>query len=273
VAATGIKAVLSGIGGDELFGGYPSFRRLPPALTMRRLLGDGFPLAAPAGTAVLPRRLAPRWREFVTSRATLADAYRVQRGFLMRNEVAMLAGPALRDPGVWKSAHDAVEDAETAVLSPAGDETPLAGVARLETRMFLGSQLLRDTDAMSMAYGLEVRVPFVDHELVSAVWPELGFHAGWLAGKRLLHATLRRPLPPAITDKPKQGFTLPFARWLAGDLEPLVRDGLRRLACDGWVTPQAPETVWDAWRAGTAHWSRPWGLAVLGHFLAQGAPA
>ena len=54
---------------------------------------------------------------------------------------------------------------------------------------------------------------------------------------------------------------------MQGELAPLVRDGLQRLAAGGWVTKDIPDRVWNDWRRGVAHWSRPWGLSVLGHFL------
>ncbi len=270
VASTGIKAVLSGAGGDEVFGGYPSFTRLPRALAARRIAGPLWPSVAPLADVVLPERLRARWRHFAATDGSFAEAYRVQRGFLLPDDVRAVAGPALRD-GAWRDACDAVRDVEDAILAPlSGDERPAAAVARLETRLYLGSQLLRDLDAMSMASGLEVRVPFVDHELVARVWPMLGEHPDLLRGKRLLWESLDRPLPPAIVRHPKQGFTLPFARWMRGDLAPLVRDGLARLAEGGWVTRQAPDRIWADWQRGASHWSRPWGLSVLGHFL--GAP-
>ena len=56
-------------------------------------------------------------------------------------------------------------------------------------------------------------------------------------------------------------------RVIGGELAPLVRDGLGALAAEGWVRPDAPDRVWTAWKAGSTHWSRPWGLSVLGHFL------
>jgi asparagine synthase (glutamine-hydrolysing) len=112
-----------------------------------------------------------------------------------------------------------------------------------------------------------VRVPFVDHELVSSVWPRLGSHPTMMRGKRLLYEGLERPLPHDVVHRPKQGFTLPFARWMHGELEPLVRDGLHRLANGGWVVRDAPDRVWNDWCRGVVHWSRPWGLSVLGHVL------
>jgi asparagine synthase (glutamine-hydrolysing) len=267
VAATGIKAVLSGAGGDELFGGYPSFRRLPRALAAKKMAGPLWPAVASVAGVFMPPRLAARWRHFASTNGGLIEAFRVQRGFFLPGEAAALAGPALRDGAVWPDAVDRVEAVEQALLSPSAPEEMAASVARLESRMYLGSQLLRDLDAMSMAHGLEVRVPFVDHELAGHVWPQLSFWPELLAGKRLLSDTLERPLPSAIVRYPKQGFTLPFNRWMNGALGPFVQDGMRRLSAAGWIAGDVPDRVWTAWRRGAAHWSRPWGLGVLGHFL------
>ncbi len=269
VAATGIKAVLSGTGGDEVFGGYPSFTRLPRAIAAKRFVGGLWPTVVPLATLAMPRRLQARWRHFASSNGSVAEAYRVQRGFLLPDEMCGVAGPALRDAG-WRDACNAVRDVEESLFAPLSrGESPAAAVARLETRMYLGSQLLRDLDAMSMAHALEVRVPFVDHELVSQVWPRLGAHPELMQGKRLLHETLDQPLPADIVNHPKQGFTLPFARWMRGELAPIVQEGLQRLADGGWVTPNTPDRVWTEWRNGVTHWTRPWGLSVLGHFLSR----
>jgi asparagine synthase (glutamine-hydrolysing) len=267
VAATGIKAVLSGAGGDELFGGYPSFTRLPRALAAKRLAGALWPAVGPLAGVFMPARLRARWRHFAATNGSLVEAYRVQRGFFLPEEVAALAGPALREGSRWRDAVAEVQDVERALLSPASSEPPPAAIARLESRLYLGSQLLRDLDVMSMSHGLEVRVPFVDHDLVERVWPELAFHPDLMTGKRLLSGTLERPLPDAVVRHPKQGFTLPFGRWMGGELGPFVQDGMRRLSEAGWITSDAPGRVWTAWRSGAAHWSRPWGLSVLGHFL------
>ncbi len=267
VASTGIKAVLSGTGGDELFGGYPSFRRLPRALRARGAAGPLWPAATAAGRAVLPSRLQSRWRQFTDAPSTIEAAYRTQRGFFMDRDIDDLAGPALRGGRTRADAEAELAAAEETLLAAAGPERPVASVARLETRVYMQSQLLRDLDVMSMAHGLEVRVPFVDHVLAGAVWPELGNHPALLAGKQLLHGTLERPLPDAVVTHPKQGFTLPFARWMRGELAGIVQDGMSQLVEEGWLTPAAPRRVWTGWTAGTVHWSQPWGLAVLGAFL------
>jgi asparagine synthase (glutamine-hydrolysing) len=271
VSATGIKAVLSGAGGDELFGGYPSFTRLPRAMAIKRLTAPLWPALGALTAPLMPERLRARWRHFASSNGSFVEAYRVQRGFLLPEEVKAMAGPALREGGRWREAVEMVRDTEHALMAPipsSSGERPQATVARLESRMYLSSQLLRDLDAMSMAHALEVRVPFVDHELVEHVWPELAFHPDLLQGKQLLSGSLERPLPNAIVHHPKQGFTLPFARWMNADLAPVVQDGLRQLADSGWITGETPERVLSDWHRGAAHWSRAWGLSVLGHFLA-----
>ena len=185
----------------------------------------------------------------------------------MPAEVERIAGPALRDR--WAAAAARRRARRSARCSTDVRRRSKADVARLETRVYLGSQLLRDLDAMSMAHGLEVRVPFVDHELLDAVWPDLGAHPSLMRNKRLLHETLARPLPRAAVDRPKQGFTLPFAQVDERRAEPFVRSGMAFLARCGWIAAGAPDATWNAWQRGDAHWSRPWALGVLGEFLRQ----
>ena len=267
VAATGIKSVLSGTGGDELFGGYPSFRRLPRGQRAKRIAGPLWPAVAVVGRRTLAPRLQTRWRHFAAANGSLIEAYRVQRGFLLPEDLDAIAGPALLDASARHDAADALDRVEHTRLDAIGTETATAAVARMESRLYLQSQLLRDIDVMAMAHGLEVRVPYVDHELTAAIWPALGQHSAWLRGKRLLHATLDRRLPPATVAQQKQGFTLPFASWMRGALAPVVRDGLGRLSAAGWIAADAPQRVWHEWTNGATHWSRAWGLGLLGHFL------
>jgi asparagine synthase (glutamine-hydrolysing) len=268
VAASGVKAVLSGAGGDEMFGGYPSFERLPAALSLSRVLGPAMPMTRAVAAVALPAWRAAKWRHFAAD-PDIDQGYRALRGFFMPEEVPALLGPALSDSAVRTAAAATLASVEEQISAASGVERPLASVARLETRRFLGAQLLRDIDAVSMAHGLEVRVPFVDADLQRVVWPALASHPELVKGKRLLHETLARRLPPEVTGPPKRGFTLPFAAWMRGDLQAAVRDGLDTLARSGWVQPAAPEAVWKAFETGQAHWSRAWGLGMLGRFLAD----
>jgi asparagine synthase (glutamine-hydrolysing) len=268
VASTGIKTVLSGVGGDEMFGGYPSFERIPAALSLSRVLGPAMPATKAVASVALPAWRAAKWRHFAQD-PDLEQGYRALRGFLMPEEASPLLGPALRERDVRSLAEVTLAAAEAGLFAASGDERPLASVARLESRGFLGSQLLRDIDAVSMAHSLEVRVPFVDADLQRVVWPALASHPSLLKGKRLLHETLSRPLPSEVTRRPKRGFTLPFAEWMRRDLKDAVRDGLDALSASGWIEPAAPAGVWTAFERGQAHWSRAWGLGILGRFLAD----
>jgi len=224
------------------------------------------PAVAPLISAALPERLTARWQHFAAGNGRVNAAYRTQRGLFMPAEAAQIAGPALTDR--WTAAAARVAEAETALFDGVSSSLE-ADVARLETRVYLGSQLLRDLDVMSMAHGLEVRVPLIDHVLLDAVWPDLGAHPSLMRNKRLLHETLARPLPAAAVDRPKQTFTLPFAKWMTADLQPFIRSGMDSLADQGWIAPAVPEATWRAWQRGAAHWSRPWALGVLGAFLRQ----
>jgi asparagine synthase (glutamine-hydrolysing) len=265
VAQTGIKAVLSGAGGDELFAGYPSFRRIPAAMRVKRGAGPWWPTLSAAGRFAVPDRLRIRWDHFAATNGSLIEAYRVQRGFFMPAEIDEIAGPALQ--AALPAARAQLDAAERASMLPAGAETPTAAIARLESRLYLRSQLLRDIDAMGMAHGLEVRTPFVDHRLLETVWPHLGTRPSLQRHKRLLVTGLARPLPTAVTRAPKQGFTLPFAPWMTADLAPLVDEGLRAAESSGWIARGSARRLVDQWQRGAIHWSRPWGLAVLGHFV------
>jgi asparagine synthase (glutamine-hydrolysing) len=261
VAAHGVKAVISGIGGDELFGGYPAFRRVPRgtrlSLLPRPLRALGNRLAGAPGS----------WRSHKLQHATahadsVFELYRAVRGWTMPSEMAGIAGPALEGAETV----DRADHAETHAVG-ARDAGVHATVARLESTMYLRQQLLRDADVMSMAHGLELRVPLVDHELAGAVWPDLGAYPSLLRGKQLLVDVLQQPLPDAVVLRPKQGFTLPFEHWIDGPVSDFVASGLSLGARDGWLAPSAPSEVMKAWKSRSCHWSRPWGLAVLGHFL------
>ena len=121
---------------------------------------------------------------------------------------------------------------------------------------------------MSMAHGLEVRVPFVDHVLLDAVWPDLGAHPSLMRNKRLLHETLSAAAAAAKRSivrsrdsrcRSRRGWPPIFNRSSAR--------AWRYLVDAGWIAPGVPDATWSAWQRGAAHWSRPWALGMLGEFL------
>ena len=136
----------------------------------------------------------------------------------------------------------------------------------METRSYLVSTLLRDTDSMSMAHSLEVRVPFLDHllvEFVTALPEKLKRHNG--TPKGLLVGALEDLLPPEVVHQPKRGFTFPWANWLRGPLKKRVEKGLAELspALQVILNQEKTEGVWKSYLNGHTSWARPWSLYVL----------
>ena len=267
VAATRIKAVLSGVGGDEMFGGYPSFQRIPAAMRTARWLSPVLPVTVMAASAV------PDWRarklQHFAGTGDAGSAYRAVRGNFMPEEWSRLLGPAF-DARARREAREALSAIEAQTFREAPGETPLATVARMETGAYLQGQLLRDVDAVSMAHALEVRVPFVDHRLAASIWPALGHHPDLLHGKHLLRRSIPR-MPDGMTAGPKRGFTLPFDTWMRGGLRETALRGIESTVALGWVNARAAAAVWSDWERGRAHWSRAWSLSVLGQFLQEAA--
>jgi len=267
VAATRVKAVLSGVGGDEMFGGYPSFQRIPAAMRTARWLSPVLPVTVMAAAAVSDWR-ARKLRHFATAPDT-ASAYRAVRGNFMPEEWPDLLGPAFGGR-TGADARETLAAIEGRAFGERPVETTPASVARMETGGYLQGQLLRDIDAVSMAHALEVRMPYVDHRLAGTVWPALGHHPELLNGKRLLRASVPK-WPDGIDSLPKRGFTLPFDAWMRGGLRETALRGIESTVAQGWINARAAAAVWGDWERGRAHWSRAWSLSVLGQFLQEAA--
>jgi asparagine synthase (glutamine-hydrolysing) len=146
---------------------------------------------------------------------------------------------------------------------------PLPAISMLELWCFLGERLLRDTDAASMASSLEVRVPFLDHEVVSAAaaLPEEERFAP-LGKKQILREIALRDLDPALFDRPKSGFVLPIDRWARTALKDEMTAALRdRGFCEAaGLDARAVGRLWSAFLGGARglYWSRVWAIYVLG---------
>lgn len=220
------KVVLSGVGGDELFGGYPSFRAVPRLAALGRVANaSGFlgRMAVRVGGGVGGSRLR-RVEDLLEAPVTLDAAYSVFRAIYSRAEARTLAAHyAGRDP-----AADFVDE-----VIPA-DPTPEDMISRLEMTRYMRNQLLRDCDVMSMASGVEVRVPFVDAALFETL-------AALPAAQRLQHrkGLLRQAvpeLPEWVTNRSKRGFFLPIAQWLSREWAGTLREPTppARIALDTW---------------------------------------
>jgi asparagine synthase (glutamine-hydrolysing) len=261
--ASGTIVALSGVGGDELFCGYPSFRQAPRLLAWQHVaarLGPVRPALAAALAAVSSPRSA-KLREGLMEAATIRTAYLAVRGLFSRAELANLLAPGpLRD-----AAQDLDAAAALGAFAPSLPEDPVAATGALELRGYMHNQLLRDTDVMSMAHGLEVRVPFLDHPLVefAAELPD-SLRANGHPAKWLLRQAMGDKLPPDV-GRTKRGFTFPMAEWLRGPLRPRVEEALRGSA--GIIRPEAAAVLRASVEGGRAHWSRLWALVVLALWL------
>lgn len=260
----GTVVTLSGLGGDELFCGYPSFRQTPRIRQWQTVLTRLGPARSAAWTALslAPFSASARLRESLDERPTMPSAYAVVRGVLSRGELGRLLRPGpIRD-----AAQEFDAPAALAAFAPALPSDPVAATGILELRGYMHNQLLRDTDTMSMAHGLEVRVPFLDLPLVEFAARLPGaVRANGHAPKWLLLAALKDCFPPG-TAGAKQGFTFPLGRWLQGPLRPRVDHALRD---ERLFDPAAVTRLWAGVRSGRVHWSRIWAVVVLGLWLRQ----
>jgi asparagine synthase (glutamine-hydrolysing) len=264
--AAGIKVALSGLGGDELFAGYSSFHTVP---RMERFAGCWSYLPSPV------RRSLAAGLALVASNTDqnrkMADLVRAEKGLLHPYFLSrMLFSPRQRESLFVTQDDQALERAGVALEDSLGRTRsldPINRVSYLELRNYMLNTLLRDSDVMSMAHGLELRVPLIDHRLAETLFTLPG---GWKLNrstpKSLLVGALHGALPDQVVQRPKRGFTLPFQHWLRDQLKSEVEGTLLRIA-DGplgaVLDPKAVRQVWGDFLSGRTSWSRPWSLYVL----------
>jgi asparagine synthase (glutamine-hydrolysing) len=258
----GFKVALSGAGGDELAGGYTSFRR---ALSARRLLAlPGSRLAAGAAGRLLEAvqpgsKLGQLGRGF----GALEHMYQTQYAlFSVGGLRDLLAAPGELAP--WGLEQDRAQGLAQEIASL----PTLRAVTALESEMFLGDRLLRDMDSVSMAHSLEVRVPFVDTTLAAGL-AGLSDEDRYLpvGEKRLLRRQSRAALPDSFFTRPKRGFEFPMDEWMRGPLRAMVEARLldgQQCAALG-LRPGAVVRIWRRFldHPGSVYWTRPWALFAL----------
>jgi asparagine synthase (glutamine-hydrolysing) len=246
-AERGLKVAISGLGGDELLGGYPSFVDVPRWMRalapLRRVPALGRTLARRALVPVIERLGQSAKAGFLIEHgASIEGAYLARRGLFMPWELPALMGEARAAQGL---ARLAILEHVRAQLEPDPGHD-FARIATLEASLYMRNQLLRDTDWASMAHSLEVRVPLVDRALLATV-------AGLRTrpSKRALGLSPDKPLPWSVLDRPKTGFTTPVGRWLQESADTRLQ-AWREL---------------DALRAPHVHWARRYAYCVAQTYL------
>lgn len=228
----GLKAVLSGLGGDELFGGYPSFERMKAATVLQKLPNATLKAGRYSGVKGF-RRAA------YLSLPGIKGKYLFLRGQFIPSEIARQLGT--EEEQVWKLLH------AHPVLPDVQFLTHENGASWMEMNLYMQNQLLRDSDVMSMAHGIEIRVPFLDAEFIRLalqISSNVKYAGG---GKRLLIDAFTDVLPEAIYNRPKMGFAFPFKEWLAANA--WVKDEMQ-------AAPKEAQRTYELFLKGRRHWSQ-----------------
>ncbi|MGK0481565.1 MAG: asparagine synthase (glutamine-hydrolyzing), partial [Planctomycetota bacterium] len=274
VREAGMTVAIAGTGGDEVFGGYRSFTALPRAqrfARMARHLPPSFVRTATRSAARVmsgaPGEVPPqtRWGKLDDVAATVGDmlsVYQVSYGMFTQRFLGELQ--VTSDPTDFGIPTERAAELRLAVSTSASIEA----VALLETSLFLGERLLRDTDCASMATSLEVRLPLVDHSVLEAA-AGTAYAARFepLGQKKVLRDLAAPQIDPRQFDRPKAGFELPLGLWCRGAL----RDQMEAMFADDELAERVGlrgHVVRRLWRAFLndapgLYWSRLWSIYVL----------
>jgi asparagine synthase (glutamine-hydrolysing) len=274
----GLKVALSGLGGDELFAGYSTFSDVPRLEKLARL-GKILPASirralapvlrgtfAALGTSEAAQKAVAAWTD---SRVLPHPYFFARTLFPPGSRLESLMDPRFRASTVGADGVT-LDPTWLGWLQRTADEaqklSPVAAISWLEMRTYMASTLLRDTDSVSMARSLEVRVPLLDTPLVEFVGalPDAARRRPG-SQKALLVEALRDVLPPEILVQRKRTFTLPWEEWLRGPLRPRLEASFASLApaLAQHLHSDGVRALWADFLAGKTSWSRPWSLYVL----------
>ncbi len=256
----GLTVLLSGLGADELFCGYKSFRHVPglERLTALMRLMPGFlksGIAEVAAGLCIGRPGRDKAIEMLRSGSRESPYFWVRRLFTEGQKYTLLK----------KSIPATAES-----LQQLSHLDPVNRVSYLELTNYMRDVLLRDTDFMSMAHSLEVRVPYLDHVLAQFVLSVPGRLK--LSGRRpkpLLLDSLPQKLPRKIYLRRKMGFVLPVGRWMKEDISKEIEEELScpSEAIKEFVASEGQIAVWRRFLDGGLSWQRPWALYVLNKWV------
>ncbi len=253
VAQCGIKVALSGLGADELFGGYPSFRDAPRLRMLARI-------PAPL------RRLTGAFGKAGSRLADLPSGDLISLAVWRRR---LWSDAMLRDAGL------PISELQTDAPPPWCDD--FATISWAELTVYMRQMLLRDSDQMSMASSLELRVPFLDIRLVEyALSLPAKVKTRYGMPKGILIEACRDLLPEQVYNRPKMGFSLPMDTWMRGPLQAFANSGLDEIETRHLLSPDTVGKIRQRFERRAIHWTRLWSLVVLGHYVrkcASSAPS
>lgn len=265
----GITMALSGLGGDELFAGYPIFKRYISLLNQKWILS--FPIGMRRLAAKTLRKLKPGVSSEKIARILnqevfdLENIYQFDRQVLLDDQVEKVLE---RDELPSKSIFDIVKR-NVGYQSDGYVLPPLSRVTWAEINTYMQNVLLRDSDQMSMAHSLEIRVPFLDHHLIEFVLgirDEIKYPH---SPKQLLVDSFSDMLPKEIVDRKKMGFVFPWEHWMKDELKPFVISGLDKLKARKEFNANEIDDLWNQFLNNDPRvtWSRIWPMVVLGNWL------
>jgi asparagine synthase (glutamine-hydrolysing) len=270
----GLKVALSGLGSDEIFGGYSTFSTVPRAEFVSGLgrwvpgplrgLMAGMAMRIASGDAV--RKAAAAWR----SPRDFPHSYYFTRLLFTPSRVRRLLSRYFADREEGSAEFSVCRQRMQDTARQAARLDSFTSVSCFELQSYMLNTLLRDTDAVSMASSLEVRVPFLDHRLVEFV-ARLPKAAKFRPGvpKALLVESLSDLLPEDVVGQSKRTFTFPWDVWLRGPLGVRLSQDLANLTPElqKFMNPRAVRGAWQNFVIGHTNWSRPWSLYVLNEWV------
>jgi asparagine synthase (glutamine-hydrolysing) len=270
----GLKVALSGLGSDEIFGGYSTFVSTPRAAFVAglgrwvpgpfRRLTAAAAVRIAAGDAV--RKAAAAWR----SPEDFPHAYYFTRLLFTPSRVRRLLAPYFESAEYSSNREYPWRTRMRETARQAGLLDSFTSVSCFELQSYMVNTLLRDTDSASMANSLEVRVPFLDHRLVEFVGrlPKSAKYTPDVP-KSLLVEALSDLLPDEVVGQSKRTFTLPWDVWLRGPLGVRLSQDLSNLTppLRQYMNPRAVRGAWQNFVIGQTNWSRPWSLYVLNEWV------